>query len=154
MSCPMVDAGRFAVVVMKPLELPLQAWRPASGFENALEITPLYPPVTKFPPAARMSVNAPPSIESSSTPPSYGSEPRSRLKLFRNVTRGAVTFGTAIVGESSRLSLMTAGSSTDAAFGCESAGGEGTPESDVVQSGGAPWAFVAVQAGGSVGGVT
>ena len=41
-----------------------------------------------------------------------------------------------------------------AAFGGVSAGGMGTPESDVTQSGGGPCAFVAVQFGGSAGGVT
>jgi hypothetical protein len=40
------------------------------------------------------------------------------------------------------------------AFGKVSAGGIGTPESDVTQNGGGPWAFVAVQSGGNAGGVT
>ena len=40
------------------------------------------------------------------------------------------------------------------AFGGVSAGGIGTPEFDVTQSGGGPCAFVAVQSGGNVGGVT
>ena len=57
-------------------------------------------------------------------------------------------------GESSRLSLTTAGSSMNAALGGESAGGIGTPELDVTQSGGGPCAFVATQSGGSAGGVT
>jgi len=57
-------------------------------------------------------------------------------------------------GESSRLSLVTAGSSMNTALGGESAGGIGTPEFDVPQSGGGPCAFVAIQSGGSVGGVT
>jgi hypothetical protein len=34
-------AGRFTVVVTNPLELPVQAWRPASGFWKSLEIVPL-----------------------------------------------------------------------------------------------------------------
>ena len=42
----------------------------------------------------------------------------------------------------------------NAAFGGVSAGGIGTPESDVTQSGGGPCAFVATQAGGNPGGVT
>jgi hypothetical protein len=42
----------------------------------------------------------------------------------------------------------------NAALGGVSAGGIGTPESDVTQSGGGPWAFVAIQSGGSIGGVT
>ena len=50
-------------------------------------------------------------------------------------------------GESSRLSLTTAGSSMNAALGGESAGGIGTPELDVTQSGGGPCAFVATQSG-------
>ena len=42
----------------------------------------------------------------------------------------------------------------DAALGDVSAGGIGTPESDVTHSGGGPWAFVASQSGGNAGGVT
>src|ERR1041385_135114 len=57
-------------------------------------------------------------------------------------------------GESSRLSLTVAGSSTKTAFGAESAGGAGRPESDVTQSGWGPAAFAAVQPAGSAGGVT
>jgi len=56
--------------------------------------------------------------------------------------------------ESSSLSLIPAGSSINVAFGNVSAGGIGTPESDVTQSGGGPWPFVAVQSGGNPGGVT
>ena len=56
--------------------------------------------------------------------------------------------------ESSSLSLTTAGSSINAALGGVSAGGIGTPESDVTHSGAGPWAFVAVQFGGNPGGVT
>jgi hypothetical protein len=59
-----------------------------------------------------------------------------------------------MLGESSRLSLTTAGSLTKAAFGIESAGGVGTPELEVTQSGPGPLAFVAVHPAGSVGGVT
>ena len=70
MSWPLAEAGRFAVVVMKWPVFPVQAWRPASGFPNWLAIVAVYPPETKLPPAARMSVKAPPSIEISSTPPS------------------------------------------------------------------------------------
>jgi hypothetical protein len=62
--------------------------------------------------------------------------------------------GTAIVGESSRLSLTVAGSFTKAAFGAESAVGTGAPELDVVQSGAAPVAFAAVQPAGRAGAVT
>src|SRR5437588_12787580 len=60
-----------------------------------------------------------------------------------------------IGGESRYLSLIAAGSFTHAAFGGESAGGDGSPEFEVCQSipsGLIP--FVAVQPGGSVGGVT
>ena len=42
----------------------------------------------------------------------------------------------------------------NAALGGVSAGGIGTPESEVTQSGGGPCAFVATQSGGSAGGVT
>jgi hypothetical protein len=42
----------------------------------------------------------------------------------------------------------------NAALGGVSAGGIGTPESEVTQSGGGPWAFVAAQSGGNAGGVT
>jgi hypothetical protein len=52
------------------------------------------------------------------------------------------------------LSLTTAGSSIYAALGGESAGGMGTPEFEVTQSGGGPCAFVAVQSAGNAGGVT
>jgi hypothetical protein len=41
-----------------------------------------------------------------------------------------------------------------AALGGVSAGGIGTPEFEVDQSGGGPCAFVAIQFGGSAGGVT
>ena len=41
-----------------------------------------------------------------------------------------------------------------AALGGEYAGGVGTPEFDVTQSGGGPCTFVATQFGGSAGGVT
>jgi hypothetical protein len=41
-----------------------------------------------------------------------------------------------------------------AALGAVSAGGIGTPESDVTHNGGGPWTFVAIQSGGSAGGVT
>jgi hypothetical protein len=59
-----------------------------------------------------------------------------------------------MLGESSRLSLTTCGLSTKAAFGGVSKGGVGIPVCDVVHSGAGPWAFVAVQPGGSAGGVT
>ena len=62
--------------------------------------------------------------------------------------------GTAIVGESSRLSLTVAGSFTKAAFGAEFAAGDGVPEFDVVQSGAAPVALAAVQPAGRAGAVT
>ena len=42
----------------------------------------------------------------------------------------------------------------NAALGSVSAGGIGTPELDVTQSGGGPCAFVATQSGGNIGGVT
>src|SRR6478736_4950434 len=114
--------------------------------------------MAKLPPAARMSWNVfPPSVLSSSTPPS---KPRfgfvldaSKLKLCRNVNC-AENAKIGKCSESSRLSLTTAGSSMNAALGGVSAGGIGTPESDVIQSGGGPCPFVATQPGGSAGGVT
>jgi hypothetical protein len=42
----------------------------------------------------------------------------------------------------------------NAAFGSVSTGGIGTPELDVPQTGGAPCAFVAIQPGGKMGGMT
>ena len=86
----------------------------------------------------------------SSTPPSYM---LSRSRFCRNVSTGSAP-GTAIVGESSRLSLTVWGSFTKAALGAESAAGEGVPELEVVQSGAAPVAFVAVQPAGRAGAVT
>ena len=60
-----------------------------------------------------------------------------------------------MVGDSRRLSLTTAGSSTNAEFGAESAGGVGTPEFEVTHNGtGGPTAFVAVHPAGSAGAVT
>ena len=54
----------------------------------------------------------------------------------------------------SRLSLTAAGSLTQAAFGGESAGGDGNPELDVCHNTPSGLiAFAAVQPGGSVGGV-
>jgi hypothetical protein len=58
------------VVVMKPPELPVHAERPESGLLQQVLTVPLYPPVTKLPPAVMMSVNGPPAMLISSTPPS------------------------------------------------------------------------------------
>ena len=82
--------GRSTTVVMKPSELPLQARRPAIGLPRSALILRLYPPVTKVPPATRISRNVfPPSVLVSNTPPSkprLGSSPdASRLKLCRKV---------------------------------------------------------------------
>jgi hypothetical protein len=97
-----------------------------------------------------MSVNAPPPMLISSTPPFKS---LSRLRFWRKVTWAEEeTIG--ISGESSRLSLTTEGSSINAAFGGESATGVGTPEFDVTQSGVEPCAFVATHPAGSAGGVT
>src|SRR5882724_5488675 len=52
------------------------------------------------------------------------------------------------------LSLTTAGSSMKTALGGVSAGGIGTPESEVTHIGGGPCAFIASQFGGNSGGVT
>src|SRR2546423_15689463 len=57
-----------------------------------------------------------------------------------------------MIGESSRLSLITAGSSIKAALGSESATGVGTPEFEVTHSGAGPCAFIAAQPAGSAGG--
>jgi hypothetical protein len=59
-----------------------------------------------------------------------------------------------MLGESRRLSLTTAGSLTNAAFGSESAGGAGSPAFEVTHGGSGPLAFVAVHPAGSAGGVT
>jgi hypothetical protein len=98
----------------------------------------------------------PPSVLTSSTPPSKprlgSSLDASRLKLCRKVNDEDKTGGKKV--SESRLSLTTAGSSMNAAFGGVSAGGFGAPEFDVTQSGGGPCAFVASQSGGNAGGVT
>ena len=39
--CPAAAAGRLTVVVTNPLELPVQACRPAIGLEKEVEIVPL-----------------------------------------------------------------------------------------------------------------
>src|SRR6478672_7747808 len=128
------------------------------GLPRSVAIVRLYPPDTKPPPAARMSWNVfPPSVLSSSTPPSkprLGSKPEaSRLKLCRNVNRTQQSSKKLTNHPSSRLSLTTAGSSINRALGDVSAGGVGTPELDVTHSGGGPSALVASQSGGNSGGV-
>lgn len=115
--------------------------------------------MTKLPPTSRMSWNVfPPSVLSSNTPPSkptFGStSDASRLKFCRNVNRTQQSSKNLRNHPSTRLSLTTAGSSMKSALGAVSAGGIGNPESDVTQSGGGPWAFVASQPAGSAGGVT
>src|SRR5262249_60409337 len=115
--------------------------------------------MTKLPPATVMSWNVfPPSVLSSNTPPSnptLGSiSEASRLKLCRNVNLAQQLSKKPINCPSIRLSLITDGSSTNRALGTVSAGGTGTPELDVTQSGGGPCAFVASQSGGNAGGVT
>ena len=40
MFCPAADGGRFTVVVIKPAELPLHAWRPARGLLWVVSIVP------------------------------------------------------------------------------------------------------------------
>ena len=52
---PAKNKGRFTTVVIKPSELPLHARRPAIGLPRTVLIVRLYPPMTKLPPAARMS---------------------------------------------------------------------------------------------------
>jgi hypothetical protein len=78
----------------------------------------------------------------------------SRFRLCRKVNRAGPPSKKLNSEESSRLSLAVEGSSMKAAFGGESAGGVGTPEFDVSQSGAGPCAFVAIQSGGKAGGVT
>jgi hypothetical protein len=97
-----------------------------------------------------MSWKAPPSVEISSTPPS---KPLSRSRFCLKVSFAEAPV-TAMLGESSRLSLTTAGSSTKAALGNESAGGAGVPAFEVTQGGGGPLAFAAVHPAGSAGGTT
>jgi hypothetical protein len=64
--------------------------------------------------------------------------------------------GLAIVidGEVSRLSLIEPGSSTNAAFGAESADGVGVPVLEVVQRAPPPVAFAAVHPAGNAGAAT
>jgi hypothetical protein len=70
------------------------------------------------------------------------------LKLFRKVIcTSSPPWLRKIVGESSGLSLIIAGSSTNAAFGGVSAGGGGNPESEVTH-------VVLDQPNGSAGGIT
>ena len=76
------------------------------------------------------------------------------MKFCRKVKRANPPSKKLNSSDWSRLSLTTAGSSIYAALGGESAGGMGTPEFDVTQSGGGPCAFVAVQSAGNAGGVT
>jgi hypothetical protein len=60
-----------------------------------------------------------------------------------------------MLGESSRLSLMLSGSLTNAAFGEESKGGNGSPSFEVTHNmPSGSIALLAVQPGGSAGGVT
>src|SRR5882724_13108095 len=40
MFCPAADGDRFTVVVIKPAELPLHAWRPARGLLWVVSIVP------------------------------------------------------------------------------------------------------------------
>jgi hypothetical protein len=39
--CPAAAAGRFTVVVIKPAEFPLHAWRPARGLLKPVLIVPV-----------------------------------------------------------------------------------------------------------------
>jgi hypothetical protein len=73
--------------------------------------------------------------------------------LFRNVNWAPAAY--VKVGESNTLSLRVAGSLTHAALGSESAGGVGSPESDVCHNMGSTlMMFIATQPAGSIGGVT
>src|SRR5206468_4859897 len=98
-----------------------------------------------------MSWNAPPPMLISNKPPS---KPLSRSKFWRKLN-WAESVWMGMLGESRRLSLIASGSLTNAAFGNESAGGDGTPEFDVTHNmPSGSIAFVAVQPGGNAGGVT
>ena len=111
-------------------------------------------------PTLVMSWNVcPPSKLNSSTPPSKprlgSTSDASRLKFCRKVNITQLDSVAKTPGESSRLSLSAGGSLTHAAFGSESAGGDGSPVFEVCQkipSGSI--AFVAVHPTGNAGGVT
>ncbi len=92
--------GRFTTVVMNPAEIPVQTDRVGVNAPPLVEV-PLYPPVTKLPPADTMSWNAPPAMEISSTPPSH---PGSISYECRNV-RVAAPAGIAMLGDTSTLWL-------------------------------------------------
>jgi len=105
----------------------------------------------KLPPASRMSWKAPPLMLISNTAPS---KPLSRSKFWRNVNC-AESLPIGILGESKRLSLIASGSLTNAAFGSESADGNGSPSLEVthkIPSGSIT--LVAVHPAGNAGGVT
>src|SRR5438094_7338405 len=62
-------------------EPPVQAFRPAIGLLKLGETVPLYPPETKLPPPARTSTQlAPPSLLTSTTPPSNPSSKLNRCQ--------------------------------------------------------------------------
>src|SRR5690349_5466400 len=69
-SCPTAFVGRLIMVVTKPPEFPLQACRPPSKLPYELLMVWVYPPVTKLPPAARISMKSALPILISSTAPS------------------------------------------------------------------------------------
>src|SRR6266540_2129583 len=88
----------------------------------------------------------------SNTPPSRLASSES---LLRNITTAFSSCWIMMDGELRYLSLTAAGSFTHAAFGGESAGGDGSPEFEVCQS--MPSGLIpllAVQPAGSAGGVT
>jgi hypothetical protein len=87
----------------------------------------------------------------SNTPPS---KPLSRSKIWRNVNC-AESLWIGMLDDSRRLSLIASGSLTNAAFGGESADGEGSPSFEVTHNmPSGSITFVAVQPEGSAGGVT
>src|SRR5438477_26888 len=96
-----------AVVVQVTIVVPTGKNDPDAG---------LHATVPKLPPAPRMSWNAAPPIEISSTPPS---KVDSVSKLFRKFNR-ADAVAMAITGEFSRLSRMLLGSVEKASFGAVS----------------------------------
>jgi hypothetical protein len=87
----------------------------------------------------------------SNTPPS---KPLSRSKFWRKVN-WAESLWIRMSGELRRLSLISSGSFTNAAFGEESADGNGSPSFDVTQNmSSGSITLIAVHPAGNAGGVT
>src|ERR1043165_5170117 len=119
MFWPAATAGRLTVTVFHPLELLVQADCPPSGLSDEVVMLPLYPLATKLPPAERMSVNAPPPILISSTPPSKRREGWAEYSKSNECRKESwalvLTIGT--VGLTSAFSPTLADSELKAALG-------------------------------------